>query len=649
MLAPNTLLQDRYLIMRLLGQGGMGAVYQATDRKFGNAVALKETFYSDSSLRKAFSQEARLLNRLRHAALPVVTDYFSISDKQFLVMQFIPGKDLEQLLNERAASGQGVFLTSQVIRWADQLLDALEYLHSQKPQIIHRDIKPQNMKLTPRGEVILLDFGLAKGVVTHPTQDSQSIRGYTPNYASLEQIRGTGTDSRSDIYSMGATLYHLLTGEMPPDALTRIAAILMGQADPLRRICDVNPEVSPLLSAVIEKAMSPHPAQRYLTAATMRHALRNAAQNISPANVHRGSTLTDEPVASLAKDAAAATAMLAAPVRSGAGVTEELSAYMQGRQEQPHPSQPTSIPNQAGGRGEAREEQMSILLDEAKQKLEEKKEDLLRKQAPQNPDNSRRRRATASEPTRKESRRAITLTGANRRAVTYGVAAMVLMILTIGILTYRSREMGRDLLAGAADLVNTTQANVTGSTMAIPIRVEAMRYHLEITEPNGQVARDTGLMPLPAGSRFKFHFKMRQDGYLYIIARGKNGAPQTFLTAQPMASSGVTTNWSDSGKDFQFPDGGQWLMLQRDADAAPFTVIYSPSPLQAPVFLAEPSGHELTPAEQQELQAFRQRYAGYKPDLMAMEDGNQPTVVVQMPAEVRSGEPLIFDIALKRK
>jgi hypothetical protein len=142
---------------------------------------------------------------------------------------------------------------------------------------------------------------------------------------------------------------------------------------------------------------------------------------------------------------------------------------------------------------------------------------------------------------------------------------------------------------------------------------------------------------------------MRQDGYLYIIARGKNGAPQTFLTTQPMASSGVTTNWSNSGKDYQFPDGGQWLMLQREADAAPFTVIYSPSPLQAPAFLTQPSGHELTPAEEEELQAFRQRYVGYKPDLMAMEDGNQPTVVVQMPAEVRPGEPLIFDIAIKRK
>ncbi|HKX32321.1 MAG TPA: protein kinase, partial [Blastocatellia bacterium] len=111
MLAPNMLLLDRYLIRRPLGQGGMGAVYQAIDQKFGNAVALKETFYTDQRLLQAFSQEARLLNRLRHSALPVVMDYFSVGERQFLVMQYIPGMDLEQLLAERKERGQKFFAT----------------------------------------------------------------------------------------------------------------------------------------------------------------------------------------------------------------------------------------------------------------------------------------------------------------------------------------------------------------------------------------------------------------------------------------------------------------------------------------------------------------------------------------------------------
>ena len=126
--------------------------------------------------------------------------------------------------------------------WADQLLDALDYLHTQDPQIVHRDIKPQNLKLTSRGQIILLDFGLAKGQAGEISRvtTAASIFGYTPNYAPLEQIQGLGTDTRSDLYSLGATLYHLMTGVKPPDALTRAAALVNGQPDPLLKPSEAN-------------------------------------------------------------------------------------------------------------------------------------------------------------------------------------------------------------------------------------------------------------------------------------------------------------------------------------------------------------------------------------------------------------------------
>src|SRR5918997_4896149 len=159
MIAPDTLLQNRYLVVKQIGQGGMGAVYIATDQRFGSTVALKETFFSDPSLRRAFEREARLLNHLRHPALPRVSDHFTEEEGQFLVMEYIPGEDLAEKLKER----DGAFTLSEVLNWADQLLDALDYLHTQEPAIVHRDIKPQNLKLTSRGQIILLDFGLAKG------------------------------------------------------------------------------------------------------------------------------------------------------------------------------------------------------------------------------------------------------------------------------------------------------------------------------------------------------------------------------------------------------------------------------------------------------------------------------------------------------
>src|SRR5438876_3118188 len=160
MLPVNTLLQGRYLIIEQIGRGGMGAVYKATDTRLRATVALKETLVLGDAARKAFEREAQLLASLRHHTLPKVSDHFTEGEGQFLVMEFISGDDLAALLARRGSP----FPASDVLRWADQLLDALDYLHTQQPPIIHRDIKPQNTKLTDRGEIILLDFGLAKGV-----------------------------------------------------------------------------------------------------------------------------------------------------------------------------------------------------------------------------------------------------------------------------------------------------------------------------------------------------------------------------------------------------------------------------------------------------------------------------------------------------
>lgn len=709
MLAPNTLLQDRYLVMRLLGQGGMGAVYQATDRKFGNAVALKETFYNDLQLRKAFSHEARLLNRLRHAALPVVTDYFAIGERQFLVMQYIPGKDLEQLLAEKKLEDEEAFPASQVLRWADQLLDALEYLHSQTPPIIHRDIKPQNLKLTPRGEIILLDFGLAKGIVTHQSRASQSIRGYTPNYASLEQIRGTGTDARSDIYSMGATIYHLLTGEMPQDAMTRIAAILMGQTDPLKPVATLNPEVSATIAAVIEKAMSPHPDQRYPSAATMRQALRAAALEIPPVNLHRARTLTDQP---LKANAAAAETHLrkakagAQPVRKGAtvlppppvGKGETVLPPLPMRKGEtvlpPPPLAPkladSSIPDhliillEDVGRktpGRNVRERNIQEADIGKRVVREKdvwepgaqeknireidvqdtgdqatiaREADVQEESVQEIDSQEVDDQEQPEQAPKSEQPAI-LTGPlqRKRAMLYGLGGYILATLLICVIVYKAFEKRPDLLQGAAELVFTTQANVGGPALAIPMRVEVLRYYLEIASSSNrsgdEATRVSGLMPLEEGTKFKFHFKPAEGGYLYIIALGRNGVPQTFLTSQPMPASGVTTNWSDAGANFHFPDGGQWFMIQKEAENTPFTVIFSKTPLNTPSFLSLQSGRDLSVAERQELMDLRRQYAASAPELVAMQDGNQPAVAVQAPAERAANEPIIFDISIKRK
>ena len=295
MLSPDTLLQNRYRILRLLGKGGMGAVYQAQDERLGCTVAVKQAFFIEEELQRAFLREARLLANLRHHGLPKVIDHFMENDGQFLVMEFIPGKDLHQMLKERNTP----FPVAQVLDWADQLLDVLEFLHSQNPPIIHRDIKPANIKLTYRGEIILLDFGLAKGLASsNSSQTSVSVVGYSAGYAPVEQIQLTGTDQRTDLYALGATLFHLMTGSAPPDALTaRAVNLAIGNRDPLRGTHELNPQVPVSVATVLAQALAFSRDQRLSSAVEMRQKLRAAGMHItqSPARGTSVINLDDAP------------------------------------------------------------------------------------------------------------------------------------------------------------------------------------------------------------------------------------------------------------------------------------------------------------------------------------------------------------------
>ena len=274
MIETGKFLQQRYRIDKQIGQGGMGAVYVATDERFGSTVAIKETLCMDTNFRKAIEREARLLNSLKHSALPRVSDHFEEDDSQFLVMEYIAGDDVASILER----DQKAFPVDKVLKWADELLDALDYLHNQDNPVIHRDIKPQNLKITPRGHVILLDFGLAKGNPTdagHQTA-AKSIFGYSRNYASLEQIQGTGTDPRSDLYSLAATLYHLATNRAPEDALTRAMAVLSNRPDPLQPASSVEPSVPRGVAGVLHKALDLNAGERPGSAVVMRQMLRES-------------------------------------------------------------------------------------------------------------------------------------------------------------------------------------------------------------------------------------------------------------------------------------------------------------------------------------------------------------------------------------
>ena len=289
-LLPETLLQDRYRIVKQLGRGGMGAVYEAVDQRLGITVALKETLSAEPPMRKQFEHEARLLASLQHPALPRVSDHFVEGSRAFLVMQFIGGVDLARIISRQP----GPFPRDQVIAWADQLLDALIYLHSRDRQVIHRDIKPHNLKLTGTGQIALLDFGLAKAHAADVSvTSSRAFFGYTKHYAPLEQIQDQHTDPRSDIYALGATLYHLLTGIKPADALVRASAVLNSEPDPLKTANQIHPVVGHEIAAILQKAMALKSEERYATASDFRDALQRVGQPTSDPAPSQSTALID--------------------------------------------------------------------------------------------------------------------------------------------------------------------------------------------------------------------------------------------------------------------------------------------------------------------------------------------------------------------
>lgn len=291
--APDTIVHQRYQVVRLVGRGGMGAVYEAIDLRLRSSVALKHMMVEGEYLSRAFEHEAQLLANMRHPALPRVIDHFTETQGQFLVMEYFSGDDLAALVKRRGSP----FPVDQVLQWADQILDVLQYLHSRQPPVIHRDIKPQNLKLLESGEIILLDFGLAKGAVAQSTRFTTggSIVGYTPQFAPLEQIEGTGTGPGSDLYSLAATLHHLLTNAYPVDALARASAAIRHQPDPLQPAHVLNPQVPPAVSAVLQQALALDDALRPSSAGVMRSDLRRAQQ--TGVFVSSDATVVDPPTA----------------------------------------------------------------------------------------------------------------------------------------------------------------------------------------------------------------------------------------------------------------------------------------------------------------------------------------------------------------
>lgn len=275
-LSTGQILNNRYRVIRLLGTGGMGAVYYARDPVLDRHVAIKQLQADPITgqlvaerVQAQFQREAQILASLHHPNLPRVTDYFSEDNRHYLVMDYIEGQTLQELVQVNPDGLE----EAQVLDWADQLLSALEYIHGH--HLIHRDIKPANIRRTPDGRIFLVDFGLVKPYDPNDPRTTAMIHGLgTPEYSPPEQYDpASHTDERSDIYALGATLYHLLTGQAPVSVTRRTS-----EPEAFRAPRATNAHLSPEVEHVVLRAMEMERAKRFSSAPDMRTALQRARQ-----------------------------------------------------------------------------------------------------------------------------------------------------------------------------------------------------------------------------------------------------------------------------------------------------------------------------------------------------------------------------------
>ncbi len=276
-LENGSLILQRYRIIEVLGQGGMGAIYRAIDENLRVEVALKENLFTTDDFARQFQREANILANLRHPNLPRVTDHFIIEGQgQYLVMDFIEGEDLHQRIEKG-----GKITEEEAIQIGIAICDALIYLGERTNPIVHRDIKPGNIKITPNGEIYLVDFGLAK-IIQLDQLTTTAARAMTPGYSPPEQYGTARTDPRSDIYSLGATLYAAVTGKIPEDGLAR----LMGQLE-LTPLANRNPQISEAFARCIEKSLEVKPEDRFPTAREFKNTLQEIQDNAHSYNKNR--------------------------------------------------------------------------------------------------------------------------------------------------------------------------------------------------------------------------------------------------------------------------------------------------------------------------------------------------------------------------
>lgn len=633
----DTVLDGQYQVEAMLGKGGMGAVYSARHILLGDRVAIKilpPEVRNNAEWLRRFRREGQAARRFRHPNAVTVYDLRTAGDGTiYMVMEYVEGHTLGEEIKRR-----GRFTPAEAFEILEPIMSVLNTAHAMG--VVHRDLKPDNIMIGKTGDgepvVKLLDLGIAKmreiaggdsGGSTALTMAGQVLG--TPHYMSPEQWGelprdgDSEIDGRADLYSLGLVCYEMIVGKRPYSGLT---------LHELRRehisvmpppLSDIAPDVPPAFSDAIARATAKDRGERQATAGQFAAELRAAASTTAPTMIS-ARTLPDLPRVG---ESAAHTSEVGQASETNSDVNAPTIITVDSPATAP--GIPPPAPHQRNAVSFApaigpMDMSSSVTIPQVRPPLQPPS------LQPQVAERSKRRGTL----------------------ILAGAGGLVLLLLIVGV--------GGFLAVKWITAKNGSEAVVEKKDSAAAVATGAKdvaHYWLELMPETpeallGDSSRVAGMVPLPSGQSFKFHFVFSEDGYLYLVGPGNQNQLTAFLTAKPPALSGLTSNQVSKEADFSFPDGiERWLKLDTKPGTEDYTVIFSLTPLDSPEFLgAQATGSPLTESEQQEFTGFLTKYKTSDP-ITEINDKNgaQPFVVVKVPQSETSGSPVVFGIRIQHK
>jgi len=630
-------LDGQYQIEGILGKGGMGAVYRARHILLGDRVAIKvlpPEMRSNTEWLRRFQREGQAARRFRHPNAVTVYDLRTSADGTiYLVMEYVEGTTLDVELKKH-----GRFSPPEALMVLQPVMSVLNAAHAMG--VVHRDLKPENVMIgrpTTGGEPVvkLLDLGIAKlrevaGAEKTGTT-ALTIAGQmlgTPYYMSPEQWGelprdgSSDIDGRADIYSLGIVFYELIAGKRPFSGVTLSELRrehVSGTPQPLHGFV---PNVPESYSQAIAKAIAKDRSDRQSTAGELESELMTAlaAEGVRP-SVSLASTFSSGAVTTSATGAARGS-VTAAESTVPTVVGEPAFAE---KEDAAQPTAPAaSVSSQAATMPTVVTSEKEIARDDV----------------------ARSTVAISSQPAAIVTPSVATVT---RRSPLLLVGAVVIAFLVVA---------GAGGFAYKRFIASSPRNDPTPKGTTVPDLSagahEIGRYWLEVNNHGqGKSIRASESIPMKSGQEFKFHFSPSESGYLYIIGPGENNAPMIFLTARPLAKSGVKTNEVKSGTDFAFPADSRtnenWITLNDTSGTDEFTVIFSTTPLPWPEFLAGAAAHELSQEEQKQLDDLRSQFKANSVGTEVIQTGAFPSVSVKVPQTGEEGAPVIFKVRIEHK